>query len=340
MKNKPIKILLNIVTILIVLVIVLYFSLKDNYYEIITAILNMAPIYIIGTILLLCLSRLLTSIAYYFIIKTNNEQVSFLKCLQINFIVLFFHGVTPFSGGGQPMEVYYLHQEGLPVTKATNITIQNFIVYQVALVIVGIIALIYNNTYNLFPADTFIKKLVVFGFTINTIVLLVSYLLSFAKKTQTIIIHKIINLLAKLTIIKDKEKTQNKINEYLTKFHKNTIQLKKNKILVINLIILNIIGLLVLYSMPYMIAKGMNIQISLIETIIATTYVMLIGSFIPIPGGTGGIEYGFIFFYNYLIKGNIVNAIMLVWRFISYYLGMIFGGIALLIYRKKVKKCE
>ena len=43
------------------------------------------------------------------------------------------------------------------------------------------------------------------------------------------------------------------------------------------------------------------------------------------------------FFYNYLIKGSVVNAIMLVWRFISYYLGMIFGSIALSLYRKKEK---
>lgn len=238
------------------------------------------------------------------------------------------------------MEVYYLHKEGIPITKSTNITIQNFIIYQIALVIVGIIALIYNNIYSIFPEDNFIKKLVVLGFTINLTVLLVSYLLSFAKKTQKQLINKLINLLAKLTIIKDKEKFQNQINEHLSKFHKNTIKLKNNKILVINLIILNIVGLLVLYSMPYILAKGMNINISLNDTITATTYVMLIGSFIPIPGGTGGIEYGFVFFFKHLITGNIVNAVMLLWRFIIYYLGMIFGGIALSLYRKKVKKCE
>ena len=340
MKNKKAKVLLNIFIILIVLVIVLYFSIKDNYQEIINAILNIEPIYIICAILLLIIYRLLTSIAYYYIIKTNNEEVSFLKCLQINFIVLFFHGITPFSGGGQPMEVYYLHKEGIPITKSTNITIQNFIIYQIALVIVGILALIYNNIYSIFPEDNFIKKLVVLGFIINLTVLLVSYLLSFAKKTQKQLINKLINLLAKLTIIKDKEKFQNQINEHLSKFHKNTIKLKNKKILVINLIILNIVGLLVLYSMPYILAKGMNINISLNDTITATTYVMLIGSFIPIPGGTGGIEYGFVFFFKHLITGNIVNAVMLLWRFISYYLGMIFGGIALSLYRKKVKKCE
>ena len=64
---------------------------------------------------------------------------------------------------------------------------------------------------------------------------------------------------------------------------------------------------------------------------------MTIGSFVPVPGGTGGIEYGFVFFFSYLIRGPVVNAIMLIWRFVSYYLGMIFGAIALSMYRKRDK---
>ena len=64
-------------------------------------------------------------------------------------MVLFFHGVTPFSGGGQPMEVYFLHKEKIGVTKSTNITLQNFIIYQIALVLVGVFALMYNSVYNL-----------------------------------------------------------------------------------------------------------------------------------------------------------------------------------------------
>lgn len=340
MKNKPFKVLLNIFIILVVLIIVLYFSLKDNYQEILSAIFNINPLYFLSAVFVLCLYRLISSIVYYQVIKINKEEVSLSKCLQINFIIPFFHGITPFAGGGQPMEIYYLHKEGIPVSKSTNITLQNFIVYQVALVAVGIFALIYNNIYNLFPNDHFIKRLVVLGFIINFLVLVISFLLSFGKKLQNFVSQKGIHLLAKLNLIKDEEKVKTKINEYLNKFHKNALQLRKNKRKVTTLILLNILGLLIMYSMPYILAKGMNLNLNLIDTIVATAYVMIIGSFVPIPGGTGGIEYGFIFFFNYLIKGNLTNALMLLWRFISYYLSMIIGGIALSLYRKKENQCE
>ena len=69
--------------------------------------------------------------------------------------------------------------------------------------------------------------------------------------------------------------------------------------------------------------------------IITSAYVMLIGSFVPIPGGSGGLEYGFIAFYGNYIKGTTLKSIMLLWRFITYYLGMILGAIVLNIKKKE-----
>lgn len=340
MKKNKIKYIFNFFLIAIVLSIVLYFSLKDNYQEIISTILKMNYIWIFAAILALIIYRLCASLGHYYIIKANNGKVSYLKCFQINLMILFFHGITPFAGGGQPMEIYFLHKEGIPVTKATNITLQNFIVYQIALIITGLIALIYNHIFNVFPNDSLIKYLVVLGFLINTLVLVVTFILSFGKKTNKFIIEKGIHFLAKIKIIKEEKKTQEKCQKYLQSFHDNAIELKKNKKIVAFMVLINIIGLMTMYSMPYPILRGMGININIFKVITAIAYVMIIGSFVPIPGGTGGIEYSFIFFFQYLISGSILHAAMLVWRLISYYLGMIFGAIALSLYRKKEKQCE
>lgn len=340
MKKRKFKFFVNLFVILVVLGVVLYFSLKDNYEEILSAIVHMNVWYVVLAILILVLYRVLSSIGYYFVIRTNKETVSFCRCLQINFMILFFHGITPFAGGGQPMEVYYLHKEGISVTKATNITLQNFIVYQIALVLIVILALIYNYCFHLFPSNHFIKQLVVFGFTINLLVLVVSFLLSFGKRLQTFISKKGIHFLARLKFIRDEEKVQNKFQTYLGSFHKNALQLRKNKRVIIGVVLINLLGLFIMYSMPFVIARGMNMSLNLMDVIVATAYVMIIGSFVPIPGGTGGIEYGFVFFFRYLIQGSVVNALMLIWRFVSYYLGMTFGAIALSLYRKKGKICE
>lgn len=334
MKNKKLKFIINFIIIFVVLCIVLYFSLRENYHEIISSILNMNIIFVLIAGLLLCLYRVSTSLAHWCIVRANNEHISYLKLLQINFIILFFHGVTPFAGGGQPMEVYYLHNEGIKVSKATNITLQNFIVYQIALVLMGIFALFMNIKLNLFPNDHFIKKLVVLGFIINLMVLVITFLLSFCNKFNSFVCIKVIHLLRVCHIIKDEEKVRIKVKKYLDSFHENALELKKSQSTFIKGVLLNILGLVFFYSIPYAVIRGVNVDINILYSIIATSYVMIIGSFIPIPGGTGGIEYGFVFFYSFLIKGSIVNAIMLVWRFISYYFGMMLGAVCLSFYKK------
>ena len=78
----------------------------------------------------------------------------------------------------------------------------------------------------------------------------------------------------------------------------------------------------------------MGLNVSIVNVIVTSAYVMLIGAFVPIPGGTGGLEYGFISFYGNFITGPSLNAIMLLWRFITYYFGMILGAIILGLRKK------
>lgn len=340
--RKDIKsICINLFVIFIVLLIVLYFSLKDNYEQIITNICNMNVIYFLLAIIFLLLYRVLIGFTSYNVCKLNKEKISLKKMIQINFIIPFFHGITPFAGGGQAMEIYYLHKADISTEKSVNITLQNFIVYQTALVFICIFAIIYNQVFNLLPSDSFMRKLVVFGFVVNIVILVASFIISFGKKGNKFIINKVIKFLSKIRIIKDRENAINKFNNYINKFHENAMILtrKKGKFLV--LILINVLALSLYYAISYVVCLGIGINsVSIISCVVITTYVTMIGSFIPIPGAVGGLEYGFMKFFGYYIIGGSLTAIMLVWRFISYYLAMIIGALVLLFYRKEEKVCE
>ena len=335
MKKKS-NFIFNFLIIFIVLVIVLYFSLKDDYEEIIRIIMSMNINWFIVAVLLFCLYRAIVGLSVYKLAKVNGERLSLFRGVQISFIIPFFHGVTPFAGGGQPMEIYYLHKEGISITKASNITVQNFIVYQISLVLMGFFALIYNKLFGLFPDNSLIKKLVILGVLINLLVLIVTFILSFGKIINKFILNQGISILGKLRIIKDVDKTRDKFNDYLNNFHKNALKLKRNKGQVVFNIIINIMGIFFLYLVPYAVFRGLGINnLGIVDAVVSTAYVMTIGSFVPIPGGTGGIEYGFMYFYGNLINGSVLNAAMLIWRFVTYYMAMIIGAIFLGMYRKR-----
>ena len=67
-------------------------------------------------------------------------------------------------------------------------------------------------------------------------------------------------------------------------------------------------------------------------------YVYLISAFVPIPGGSGGIEFSFSkFFSPIVISNSVISASLILWRFITYYVPMIIGAIVLNFFRKHEK---
>ena len=334
------KIFINLCLIFVVLVIVLYFSLKDNYDEIISYISNMNMWWFLVAIVFYLLFRGLIGVTSYFMARLNNADISFLKMLQINYIIPFFHGVTPFAGGGQPMEIYFLHNERIRIDKSTNITLQNFIIYQTALVIICTFAVIYNQLFGIFPQDSLMKKLVILGFVINFLILLLGAFVSFSTKFTKFVVYRVIGFLYRIKIVKDKEETKDKYNKIINQYHKNAMILTKNKKRFLLYVLINVFAISFFYLITYAVCMGMGVNINFIKILVMTTYVMMIGNFVPIPGGTGGVEFGFMFFFGYHITGGVLTAIMLMWRFISYYVAMIIGAIALVFYRKKEKECE
>lgn len=330
-KKSKFKALFNIFIFVIVAIIVLYFSLKDNYQEIINGLLNASLIWIIVAILLVIGYWFFKSLIFYSFTRKFDKNYSFAKAFKLQLVTNFFNAVTPFSSGGQPFQVYTLKKQGITLSSSTNIIIQNFIVYQIALVILGIASIIANQIFHLFQDVGIIKNLVTLGFIINTLVIIGLFIVAFAKKLNKLIIQWIINLLNKMKIIKQKDKTIDNWNNYINNFHAGAKILVENKLFFLQNILFAMVALICLYLVPVVLlySTGDYTSFNGLMSIVACAYVMLIGSFVPIPGGTGGLEYGFIAFFGNFLTGSNLRVIMILWRFITYYFGMIIGAIAI-----------
>ena len=335
MKNK-IRSVFNFILLLVITGLVLYFALKDDYEMIIYEIFNINVFWLIAAFLLVISYWLFRAITVRKLAITFNSNYTFSKAMRLVVETNFFHAVTPFSSGGQPYEVYSFKKENIKITDATNISIQNFIVYQVALVLLGMIAFVINYFCHLFSSSAVLEKLVALGFFINTFVIVILFVVTFGKKINKKLINGVIHLLYKLKFIKNEDIILKKSDSYLSEFHMGAKLLLKDKIKFIKLIGFQFISLCCLYLVPLCLLYGTGnfTAFTPVEAIVTSAYVMLIGSFVPIPGGTGGLEYGFVAFYGNFITGGSLKAIMLLWRFITYYFGMIVGAVVLNIRKK------
>lgn len=335
--NEKLKKVANIIVLALVTCLVLYFSLKDNFNTIINEIINVNIFWLVISFLLAISFWFFKAIATTRIANIFKKDYSIKQGMRLVLETNFFHAITPFAVGGQPYEIYSLKKSKLKITEATNVSIVNFIVYQIALVLLGIIAIVYNHHFVLLKENDLLKNLVVIGFLVNFIVIVALFLLTCTKKINKILMKFIIKVLNKIHLVKNKDEKIKQFNDYLNEFHQGAKILLHDKKLFIKLIFVHFIGLISSYLIPLTLAYAMGLSsYTGIEAIVLSSYVMLIGAFVPIPGGTGGLEYGFMTFYGSFIKGSKLNAIMLLWRFITYYFAMILGAILLGI-RKKEK---
>lgn len=330
------KIKQNTILILIITIIVLYVILKDDFPAIVKAFQNIDIKYIIIAALFYALSIAFKGTANYLIVN-DKKKVSLLEAIKHNTIAQFFNGVTPFETGGQPMEVYMLTEHGISTLKATNQVVQSFIFYQIALVICGFLAVSYNYHYRIFPKTDVLKMFVIGGFILNILVVAFLLVISLSKKITTKIVKGIVKIL-KLFKVDIKEEI---VKEKIEVYHEGFESLKKRKGLAVVGILLNIASLLSLYITPLFVIYGMHEfhQINVINTLAASAYVFILCSFVPIPGSSGGIEYGFTQYFGTFIGGNILSAVLIIWRFITYYLGIITGAVLFNV-EKKVDKWE
>ena len=335
--NEKLKKVANVIVLALVTCLVLYFSLKDNFNTIINEIINVNIFWLVISFLLALSFWFFKAIATTRIANIFKKDYSIKQGMRLVLETNFFHAITPFAVGGQPYEIYSLKKSKLKITESTNVSIVNFIVYQIALVLLGIIAIVYNHHFVLLKENDLLKNLVVIGFLVNFIVIVALFLLTCTKKINKILMKFIIKVLNKIHLVKNKDEKIKQFNEYLNEFHQGAKILLHDKKLFIKLIFVHFIGLISSYLIPLTLAYAMGMSsYTGIEAIVLSSYVMLIGAFVPIPGGTGGLEYGFMTFYGSFIKGSKLNAIMLLWRFITYYFAMILGAILLGI-RKKEK---
>lgn len=332
----------NGIILLIITAIVLFFVIKDDFHDIIGA-LSKANIFIIllgmGFTILYWFFK---SLALHNIVKEYREKMKVRQIFKQITITQFFNGITPFASGGQPMQVYMLVKSGLKFTHSTNIIVQDFILYQMALITHGVIAVLLNWKFQFLESNPLLRNLTIIGFAINTLVGLGLLFVSFSTKFNKFVVNKVIGLFSKINLVKNKEKTIKSWKIKLKEFNDSAVILRNKKSLIIRGYLYNMLGLLCYYLTPLFVvhALGFGEAMSAIAVYVSCAYVSVIGAFVPIPGGSGGIEYSFLQFFGNFIKGAGLSAVLIVWRFITYYLAIIIGAITFNTFKGVGEECE
>lgn len=331
---------INIIILIIISFIVMYFALKDDFNTTIKYLTTVNLLWISIGILAFVLYLIFQSLSLHIFMKGIDKNYKLKDTILLILSAQFFNAITPFSSGGQPFQMYLMKKQGIKLTDSGNVLLQNFIGQQLSIIIMGTFSIVINKVFNIIPQDNMLRKIVVIGYVVNIVVLLILFMLSYAKKTNTELFNKILNFIFKFKFIRNKNDLKEKLLNKIDEFYEGSAYFKKNISKLFRATLYNVIGLVFYYIIPLFVffSIGEVSSITILESIVCSGYTYLIGSFVPIPGGTGGLEYGFIQFFQGFTVGATLSACMILWRFITYYFSMIIGAISLLFYKRREEK--
>ena len=327
----------NSIIVLIITIVFFYWILKDDFIETMDILFSSNLFLILVAIILYFIYFTIESKALHMLIGEFNSKYSFKESFKLNLMSKFFNGITPLSSGGQPLQIYELKKQGIKLGHATNITVQNLFIYQTAMCIICITCYVLNLFFNIFKDIPVVVGMANIGFLLNIVLLVFLYIISFSKTFNKKVITGIIKFLHKLNVVKNKKETIKKWEDYCLDFYNGFQILIKNKKMFFTNLFIQVIGNLIYFLVPVVILESLGLENSLTigTCLIASSFVFLIGSYIPLPGGSGGTEMGFLGFFGVFTKNVLLNPALLVWRFVTYFLPMIIGGIIFNFHKRK-----
>ena len=339
MARKYRKYLLNFLFILLFAIVAIYFSIKDEYSEIVDLITNINQYSILIVFVIALIPFIIEGYILQLLSNIYKKDFNVKQGIQNAFIGGFISGITPLASGGQFAQVFHLAECGLSTTASINILLMDFLVYQSTLVVYTSIVLFFKYAEYVLRVSS-IFSLAIIGFIINIVVIGILFLAAKSSRAQLFVTDTVLKIFSKLKLIKNYESQKLAFEQKVVQFRTELKTLLDNKKVLISTLLLMTLRLTISFCIPFLCLKLLDrtVDISIIDCICVTAFITLITAFIPIPGASGGSEGTYVLLYSSFVTKALASSSMLIWRFATYYFILVVGAVAFIWSKRKVKK--
>lgn len=275
--------------------------------------------------------------------------------LKVNLIGKFYDNVTPFAVGGQPMQIYYLHQRAnYSGGEASAVVLVKYFFNMTSMCLVSLLVMA-CNTHVLGAIEVDWARILIHvaawvGIAVNMFLPLMVLFFVIFPKFATKLATFVIGIGFKIKIVKNKEEALAKALKTVTDFRAAFKLMAKKPKEFIALVLLCLAEDCLRFALPFFIMKMFNGLgadagfAELIKVMALNVFVTQSVCIIPTPGNSGAIEsIGTIAFTAVLTNTGVLGWSVLVWRFFVFYIYIIIGiGLAIeqFIYDLRFKICR
>lgn len=356
-KNKIIKYVRNFALFVGLIILTFWIIFKDQDKEEFIQILKNSSwkFILIGTATMfafLCLE----AVNIGRMLKHLGEKSCFLRNLKYALIGFFFSAITPAASGGQPMQIYYMHKDGISIGSSTLTLLLNITCVIFVTITLSLFNLIFNYQY----MDAGLAAFFIFGTLLNSCAVALFLIAIFSEKTLDKMVGFTKNILNKLRDRAEKklnrinlpntenlierlnekhQKRINKLDEQLTKYKENAQIIRKNKKIILKTLLIYYFQYTLYYLISYWAyrAIGLNkhtwFEVASLQSIVYATV-----SGIPSPGAVGVSEAAYLGLFKNVIPVHLINSVTLLVRLMNFYLFVAISGIVVVVTAFRVSR--
>jgi len=327
---------------LLVLFLIIYLTLnsiydKDTFITMMHGFKDLNIYYIGLALLLMVVCFIVYGYYYTYTFKLFNIDVKLLKGIFYSMVEFYFSGITPSSTGGQPVQMYYMTKDRIPIKNSYITLIVNTLLFKIVIIFLGILMLIFKNDLIMNFKSIHIG-FIYLGLICDVLFSLLLLVFLFNRKLIKKCLTFIFKCFRKIKILK--KYTDKNIDDILGDYKEDINILVSNKWkLSISLLIVFIIRI-INFSIAYVVYRGLGLSgYSYFDLLAIQISVQLAIEMVPIPGGSYVSEKMFFYIFSIVFSTSFASLGMLLTRAFIFYIPIILFGIIIFIYNiiNKVK---
>lgn len=265
----------------------------------------------------------------HFTLKALGHQMPLRTMFRLVFLNLFFSNVTPMATGGGFAQIWYLHHHGVPVGRATAATTIRTVL---AVFFIFSLTPVFLFTLDALDVGTLAREV---GMALAVFVIIyLSFFTVLLLRTHWLIrpLSHFLERLHHFHLLSDArhQRWQFKARREMLRFSHSFRDYLGGRPLFIGLSVLfTAIFLLSLFSFPALLIHGLGYDVDYLISLgllVVTTFIMY---FAPTPGASGISEGVFGSFFRDILSGNHLILVIVSWRLLTIYLGMLIGLVVL-----------
>jgi uncharacterized protein (TIRG00374 family) len=326
-RKVQLSIILSIGLSLAVILLILYFTLDAKPFEALATV-HIRYEFFIAAILLNILSWIIWGARLKVLSNAidPNVRISLWESTKIVIANMFLAGITPSVAGGEPVRIYLLHKDGLSAGGATAAVLGERLIDAIFLLLCLPFAVYIVKDY---INVEFIKIGLSAGVIFFIIcIILLAYAIKFPEKIKAFLVF-ITEKFSRWSKKKPgKKPIVQRINNEVDNFHTSMVFfLTRGKKAFITSSFLTVLYWSVGFMIPSMLLLGLGLKPFFIESYAAQAILLVIVLMPLTPGSSGIAELSTAGLYAILIGPSLLGVFVILFRFITFHMNMIAGGI-------------